>query len=162
MPYIENYNTNPDQLQEGQVADLSPAVILSRTVDTAVGFGKVVAQGVATYSCKPAPVTVAGVLGITVRSQATGARESTPDIYPAGETAAIMRKGTIVVKVTDAGGVAAGDAVWVKLSDGTFSNADLGSSASLKLAGARWETAAANGALAVIRVNFDVPAVAGA
>ena len=42
MPYTETYNIDPEVLQEGQVVDTSPAVIISRTVDAAVGFGKIV------------------------------------------------------------------------------------------------------------------------
>lgn len=165
MPYTENYNTDPEVLQEGQVVDTSPATIISRTVETAaVGFGKVVKQGAKERGADGdvSAADPADLLGITVRSQATGARASDPDTYPVNDTAAIMRKGVIAVKVTDAGGVAAGDPVWVKKSDGTFSNADAGTGGSIQLPGCRWESAGANGAIARMRVNFDVPAVAGA
>ena len=164
MPYIENYNIDPAALQEGQVVDTSPAVIISRTMDAAVGFGKIVKKGATDRSATPdvSAATPVQLLGITVRSQATGAREATPDTYPAKDTAAIMRQGVIAVKVTDAGGVVSGDPVWLKKSDGTFSNADAGTAGSISLPGCRWESTAANGAIARMRVNFDVPAVAGA
>lgn len=165
MPYTETYNIDPEVLQEGQVVDTSPAVIISRTVDAAVGFGKIVkGSGEHTVSGDVSAATLAQINagGITVRSQATGARESNPDTYPAKDTAAVMRKGVIAVKVTDAGGVAAGDPVWLKKSDGTFSNGDVGSGGGISLPGCRWESAGANGAIARMRVNFDVPAVAGA
>lgn len=165
MPYTENYNTDPGIIQEGQVVDTSPAVIVSRTVVAAVGFGKIVrgsAEHKVSGDVSAATLDQINAGGITVRSQATGARASNPDVYPANDTAAIMRKGVIGVLVTDAGGVAAGDPVWLKKSDGTFSNADVGSAGGVRLPGCRWESAGANGAIARMRVNFDVPAVAGA
>jgi len=165
MPYTENYNTDPALLQEGQVVDTSPAVIVSRTVAVAVGFGKAVkgsSEHIVTSDMSAATLAQVGAGGITVRSQATGARASNPDTYPINDTAGVMRKGVIGVKVTDAGGVAAGDPVWLKKSDGTFSNADVGTGGGILLAGCRWESAGANGAIARMRVNFDVPAVAGA
>lgn len=165
MGYQENYNVDPEVLQEGQVIDTTPAVIVSRTVAEAVGFGKLVkGSGEHTVTSDVSAATIAQINagGITVRSQATGARASNPDTYPAQDTAAIMRKGVIGVKVTDAGGVAAGDPVWIKKSDGTFSNADVGSGGGISLPGCRWESAGANGAIARMRINFDVPAVAGA
>ena len=165
MGHQESYNIDPEVLQEGQVVDTAPADIVSRTVAAAVGFGKIVkgsGEHIVTGDVSAATLAEIGAGGITVRSQATGARESTPDVYPINDTAAIMRKGVIGVKVTDAGGVAAGDPVWLKKSDGTFSNADVGTGGGISLPGCRWESAGANGAIARMRVNFDVPAVAGA
>lgn len=165
MPYTESYNIDPAALQEGQVVDTSPAVIVSRTNVAAVGFGKIVkgsGEHKVTGDVSAATLAEINAGGITVRSQATGARASNPDTYPINDTAAVMRKGVIGVKVTDAGGVAAGDPVWLKKSDGTFSNADVGTGGGILLAGCRWESAGANGAIARMRVNFDVPAVTGA
>lgn len=162
MAYTETYQTDPAGALKGQVADTGPATIISRTVETSggVAFGVPVAQGAEEHGVKADVSAATAIVGITVRSQATAA--DLADKYPQNDTAAIMRKGVIWVTVTDAGGVAAGDPVWLKKSDGTFSNADVGSSGGLKLAGCVWESAAANGALAKMRVNFDIPAVAGA
>ena len=167
MPYIENYASDYEGLIEGQVVDTSPAVIVSRTVQGAVlAFARAVALGTLPRTVKAdvAAATPATLEGISVRSQATGARAVTdnPDAYPIGDTATIMRQGVLAVKVTDTGGVKFGDPVWLKKSDGTFSNADGGAGGSLLLAGAQWESDTANGAIARMRVNFDVPAVAGA
>lgn len=145
----------------GMVADTTPATIISRTVETAaIGFGLPVTQGANDRGCDGDVSSATEITGITVRDQAVEA--GTPDEYPAGETAALMRKGSIWVTVTDAGGVSPGDAVWVDLANGTFSNADVGSGNGLKLPGCRWDTTGANGALARISVDLDVPAVAGA
>ncbi|UQS95077.1 cement protein [Pseudanabaena phage Pam3] len=164
-PYNETYASDYAFAYEGMVSDIAPADIISRTVETSagIGFGKIVAQGTSDRGCKAdvsAVSPTAPPLGITVRSQAT--ENLTLDKYPRYDGAAIMRKGVIWVLVTDAGGVVAGDPVWLKKSDGTFSNADVGSSGGLRLAGCRWDTSAANGALARMRVDFDVPPVAGA
>jgi predicted RecA/RadA family phage recombinase len=160
MSYAESYNIDPVAAFPGTVADMGNSVIISRTADVAVGFGVPVQQGAVAHSVKLMAAGATEVVGITVRSQATAAESANQ--YPAKDTAALMRNGVIWVTVTDAGGVAAGDPVWVKLADGTFSNADVGTDGSIKLAGCRWESAAANGAVAKIRVNLDVPAVAGA
>lgn len=143
----------------GMVANTEPNNLISRDVETAagVGFGVPVQQGTADYECKIMAAGATGCVGITVRDQST-----TDDKFAVSDSALLMRNGVIWVTVSDSGGVDAGDPVWVKLSDGTFSNADAGSDGSIKLAGCIWETTAANNALAKIRVDLDVPAVAGA
>ena len=143
----------------GMIANTEPNVLISREVETAdgIGFGVPVIQGTADNQVDVVAASTDSVIGITVRDQST-----TGDLFALKDTALLMRQGVIWVTVTDAGGVAAGDDVWVLVADGTFSNADAGTDGSLKLAGCRWETSAANGALAAIRVDLDVPAVAGA
>ena len=161
MPFTENYNTDPVVALEGMIADTAPARLISRTVQTAaLGFGKPVALGDAAHTCDSDVSSATEIEGISVRSQATPADSA--NAYPVGDTATLMRQGHLWVTVTDAGGVAAGDPVWLNLTNGTFSNADVGSGNGLNLAGCEWMTAGANGALAKIRVNLDVPAVAGA
>lgn len=162
MAYNDTFLTDPAAGLVGMVADLGTAEIISRTVETAGGiaFGVPVVQGTDDRECDSDVSSATDILGITVRSQSTD--PASADEYPVGDTAALLRKGVIWVTVTDAGGVAAGDPVWLKLADGTFSNADVGSSGGLKLAGCRWESTAANGALARMRVDLNVPAVAGA
>lgn len=143
----------------GMIANGEPNVLISREVETSggIGFGVPVIQGTADNQCDEVAASTDAVIGITVRDQST-----TDDTFAENDSALLMRKGVMWVTVTDAGGVAAGDDVWVLVADGTFSNADAGTNGSLKLAGCRWETSAANGALAAIRVDLDVPAVAGA
>lgn len=143
----------------GMIASNEPNNLISRSVETSagIGFGVPVIQGTADNQCDVVAASTDDVIGITVRDQSV-----TSDLFAENENALLMRSGVMWVTVTDAGGVAAGDDVWVLVSNGTFSNADAGTNGSLKLAGCRWETSAANGALAQIRVNLDVPAVAGA
>lgn len=162
MAVQTTYSANISAARAGMIANTEPNVLISRTVETAagVGFGVPVQKGATDNSCKIMASGATEILGITVRER--NVNPETPDKFAQYESARLMRKGVLWVTVTDAGGVADGDPVWVKLSDGTFSNADAGSSGSLKLGGGRWESTAANGALAKIRFDLDVPTVAGA
>lgn len=165
MAYNETYADDLAIAYEGMVADLGLHDIISRTVETTggIGFGKPVAQGTKERGIKADVSATLDILGITVRNVATANADGvTLDKYPELDGAAVMRKGVIWVKVTDAGGVAAGDPVWMAKATGLFSNADLGTSGSIRLAGARWESTAANNGLARMRVDFNVPNVAGA
>jgi hypothetical protein len=162
MAVQSTYSENIGAARAGMIANTEPCILISRTVDTAagVGFGVPVQRGSTDMACKIMASGATEILGITVRERSV--RPETPDKFAQYESARLMRKGVIWVLVTDAGGVADGDNVWVKLSDGTFSNADAGSSGSLRLGGGKWESSAANGALAKIRFDLDVPTVAGA
>lgn len=159
MAVQSTYLDNMATAYVGMIANGEPNVLISREVETSagIGFGVPVIQGTADNQCDVVAASTNKVIGISVRDQST-----TDDTFAENDSALLMRKGVIWVTVTDAGGVAAGDDVWVLVSNGTFSNADAGTDGSLKLAGCRWETSAANGALAAIRVDLDVPAVAGA
>ncbi|WP_406646875.1 hypothetical protein QEZ52_00330 [Aliisedimentitalea scapharcae] len=158
MAVQTNYSDNMAAAFLGMIANTEPNTLISRDVEPAAGFGFAVPviQGTADNQCGAVAAASDQVIGITVRDQSV-----TDDKFAQYESALLMRKGVLWVTVTDAGGVSAGEDVWVLVADGTFSNADAGGSASLKLAGCRWETSAANGELAKIRVNLDVPAVAG-
>lgn len=154
------YKTTLDAGRPGHVADMRGSVIVSRTVDnTTLAFGVPVSQGTTDKSCHLTTTGDTNIIGFTVRDRSVAAGQ---DNYAQRDSAAIMTQGAIWATVTDAGGVVAGDDVWVKLSDGTLSNADVGSSGSIKATGCRWETSAANGGVAVIYVNTTIKATAGA
>ena len=153
------YSATMSAARAGMIADMRGSTLISRTAeDATLGFGVPVTKGTAAGQCKKLAAGSTDIIGITVRERSGVAESSGWAQY---EDARIMSEGALWVTVTDAGGVAAGDPVWVKKTDGTFSNADAGLGGSLKLNG-RFETAAANGALAVIVFNCNVPAVAGA
>lgn len=160
MAITETYALIPSAGQAGQICSLVPATVISRTVETSAGvaFGVVVSQGSADHGCVIVASGATKVLGIVVINQAS----KTSGAIEQYGTASILVSGEIWVTVTDSGGVVAGDDVWLKLSDATFRNDDVGSSGGLKLAGCKYLTSAANGALAKVRVDFNVPAVAGA
>lgn len=127
----------------GQVTDMTLTDIVSREVETAaVGFGKPVIQGTADHGCK---VGAAGVfIGITVRDVTLPPGNA--DEYGVGDTAAIMTKGTMFVTAGEA--VVAGDVVY-RTTAGVLNKT---SSGNTLIVGARWETSAASGALARIRL----------
>lgn len=146
--YNELYATDPAPAFEGQVADTSPATILSRTVEADIAFGRAVQKGTKQH-CVVAAAT--SVSGITVRSQATGARAANPDVYPANDTAAILTEGPIWLKVDST--VVEGEDVTVTVATGLFGTKAVGAGV-IAVPGAVWETGAANGGLARARINL--------
>jgi len=159
MAVQSTYSDNMAAAYAGMIANTEPNVLISRTVETTagIGFGVPVIQGTADDECDVVAASTDTIVGITVRDQSTE-----DDTFARFDSALLMRKGVLWVTVTDAGGVSAGDAVWVKVSDSTFSNADAGSDGSVKINDARWESSAANGALAKIRFDLDGGCTAGA
>jgi hypothetical protein len=159
MAVQTTYTDNMAAAFVGMIANTEPNNLISRNVEASdgIGFGVPVIQGTADSQCDEVAASTDDVIGITCRDQST-----TGDTFAENDSALLMRNGVMWVTVTDAGGVSAGDDVWVAVADGTFSNADLGSDGSIQLPGCRWDSSAANGALAKIRVNLDVPAIAGA
>jgi hypothetical protein len=162
MAIQTTYSENIPVAKAGMIANTEPSVLISRTVETAAGvaFGVPVRQGTGDNGVIVMGAGATNIVGITVRE-----RSVNPD-FPNGfqqyESARLMRKGVIWVTVTDAGGVVAGDPVWVTEATGVFSNADVGSGGGLRINNARWENTAANGDLAKIRVDLDGGVTAGA
>lgn len=159
MAVQSTYSDNMAAAYEGMIANTEPNVLISRTVETAagIGFGVPVIQGTADDECDEVAASTDTVIGITVRDQSTE-----DDTFAQYDSALLMRKGVLWVTVTDAGGVDAGDDVWVAVADGTFSNADAGTDGSIQINDARWESSAANGELAKIRFDLDGGCTAGA
>src|SRR5690606_16896041 len=127
-----------------------------RTVETAaIGFGIAVEQGVADKGCVAFDGgTVLGITlldrsaaGTTVTSGQVTAR--TADKFGVGESARIMTQGD--VWVVCASGCSAGDPVYVRPSNGDFQ--DSSANSGVQIAGARWDTSAGAGALAVVRLG---------
>ena len=147
--YNELYATDPAPAFECQVADTSPATILSRTVEADIPFGRAVQKGTKQHCVVAA--AAGPVTGITVRSQATGARASNPDVYPANDTAAILTEGPIWLKVDST--VVEGDDVTVTVATGLFGTKAVAAGV-IAVPGAVWETGAANGGLARARINL--------
>lgn len=140
----------------GAQATMIPATIISRTVEgAAIGFGKPVEQGVSDKGCAFFDGGV--VLGITLLDRSAAGMTvaagqvtaRTPDTFGIGESARVITKGD--VWVVSATGNAAGDPVYVRPSDGTFQNSSANSG--VQIAGARWDTSAGAGALAVVRLG---------
>lgn len=134
MAYNEQYRTDPAPAFEGMVADMSNAVIVSKTAEAAIGFGKAVARGTDSNTARVVETGDTAILGISVRSQATDAESANE--YPINDTAAVMRKGPIWVKA--GGTVAEGDPVGVVVATGAFVTGS-----GVTIAGATYETAGA-------------------
>lgn len=146
MAIQTTYSDNIRAAVAGMVANTVPAVMISRTVEDAagIGFGVAVEQGTNDKGC----IAFDGgtVLGITVRERSLDA--SSPDEFAQYAEARVMVKG--VIWVTAAVEVAAGDAVYVRPSNGDFQDSNANSA--VLLANARWETSAGIGELAQIRL----------
>jgi len=162
MPVQSSYSATQAAGKVGARANMEPARVISRTIEDSAGaaFGVAVVQGTEDNEVSIDLTGATEIVGFTVRDRAVD--PATPDKYAQYATAAIMVEGVIWLEVDDAGGVSAGDDVWLNISTGGLSNADAGSGNGLKLAGCRWETSAADDGLAQVRVNMNVPAVAGA
>jgi hypothetical protein len=131
----------------GQIADMTPATLMSRTVETVagIGFGVAVEQGAEDRGC--ALFDGGTVLGITVRERSVDANVA--DEFAQHEEARIMTKGT--VWVTCVTGCSAGDGVFVRPSNGDFQ--DSSANSAVQIAGARWDTSAGAGELAIVRLG---------
>jgi hypothetical protein len=163
MAVQTTYSENIAAARVGMIADMQEDInLISRTVETAagIGFGLVVDQGTDDNGIVLVSGSTTDPVGVTVRERSVN--PANPDEFSQYDSARVMSKGVIWVTVTDAGGVAAGDDVWMTLATGALSNADVGSGGGLQLTGCRWVSSAANGELAKLRVNMDVPATAGA
>lgn len=146
MPAVQtNYNSRLSNGQIGQLADLGEANVISREVQPSggVGFGLPVIQGTAENQCT---IGAAGVfLGIAVRDPAVDATAG--EKYVQYANASIMTRGVIWVTAGEA--VDFGDAVY-RTSAGVLNKTASGNTL---IAGARWESTAANGALAKLRLG---------
>lgn len=160
MAVQTNYSENIRAGVAGMIANMEAADLISREVETTagIGFGVPVQQGTADKQVDIVGAGATEVVGITVRERSVN--PATPEKFAVKETARLIRKG--VIYAVNEGGVSAGDEVWVTLADGTFTNADAGSDGSIQLAGCRWDSSAADGEIALLRVNLDIPAVLGA
>lgn len=128
----------------GALVNEEPRTLISRTVegDDGVGFGVAVSQGAEDNGCVVASAAAVAptFLGITVRDQSVN--PVTPNKFAEAEDAVIMTKG--VIWVIAGNDVDAGDGVAV-LADGALG-------AGSTLVGARWDSTAATGELAKLRL----------
>lgn len=146
MPSVQaNYNTTLTALTAGQIVNSMTYDAVSRVCEGAsgIGFGIPVIIGTAENQAK---IGGAGVfVGITVRDPTLPA--SRADKYAAGDSMAVMTRGSVAVLAGEA--VAQGDAVY-RTAAGVLNKTASGNTL---IANAVWDTSAANGALAVIRLG---------
>lgn len=139
MPIQDTIGAYPSRMPvayAGMIAETNEnRDVASRKIETAsVAFGLAVGRGTADGSAKLAG---AGFEGITVAD-----KTRTADLYAVGEVAGVLRRGTIWV--TAGAAVTPADTVYFAAATGVISNISAGGTA---IAGAKFETTAANGAL---------------
>ena len=127
---------------KGGLVNQEASNLISRTVEAVAGlaFGLAVMQGTEDKECLVSDGSA--FLGVTVRDQSVD--PSAPSIFEQFSEARIITKG--VIWVENSGGVSAGDPV-VMLAAGA-----LGTGSSPLVEGARWDTTAADGLLAQLRL----------
>lgn len=129
---------------EGMQLNAEPTVIVSRECEDAegIGFGKVGVQGTLDHQVVDSEATVKFV-GIAVldTTRPTGK-------YEQYETAALMKKGVIVVQASEA--VAVGDPVYYTPATGVLSKTASGNTL---IAGATWDTSTSGAGLAAVRLG---------
>lgn len=159
MAVQTNYPDTQPAAVAGHQATQIPATVISRTVEgAAIGFGVAVAQGTADKGCVAfAGSGASAALGITLLDRSAAGTTvvsgqvtaRTADKFGVGESARIITKGD--VWVVCASGCSAGDPVYVRPSNGDFQ--DSSANSAVQIAGARWDTSAQAGQLAVVRLG---------
>lgn len=145
MPAIQTtYNAQHARWIEGMVLNMEPSVVVSRLCEDVegIGFGKVAVQGTADNQVVDSEATVK-FCGIAVldETQPTGK-------YEQYATAAIMKKGVIVVQASVA--VAVGDPVYYVPATGVLTNS---SSGNTLIANAQWDSSTSGAGLAALRLG---------
>lgn len=145
MALQQTYAISQARFVEGMIPDMrTPGQDVSRNVEPAagIGFGKAVGQGTADRQIR-AIATGQGTafIGVTVLDST-----QLQDSYPQYATARVRTKGPVVVKVS--GTVAAGALAYVIPATGLFTSTAAGNTAVGK-----FETSAADGALAVLNLT---------
>lgn len=145
MPTIQStYNATHARWIEGMNLNMEPSDIVSRLCEDVegVGFGKVAVQGTADNQVVDSEAT-AKFVGIAVldTTRPTGK-------YEQYETAAIMKKGVIVVQASVA--VAVGDAVYYVPATGVLTNV---STSNTLIPNAQWDTSTTGAGLAALRLG---------
>lgn len=148
-PVQTTYSENMRAAVAGHQANMEPARMISRNVETeaGVGLGRAVAQGVDDFGCKAFGNGDTAVLGITVLERSL--RPESPNIFAQRESARIMTSGCIWVVC--ATGASAGDGVFVRPSNGDFQDSNTNSA--VAIAGARWDTSPGAGQLGIVRLT---------
>jgi len=143
MPTVQStYSDNIPVGYAGAIANQEPRDLISRNVEDEAGiaFGLAVMQGTEDRDCVVSDGS--DFLGVTVRDQSVD--PSAPNLFAELSEARIMTRG--VIWVANSGGVSAGDPV-VALAAGA-----LGTSSSPLVTNARWDSTAADGELALLRL----------
>lgn len=139
------YKAEQDAGIAGAIVNTENKNIISRTIEDAAGiaFGLAVAQGTNDKGIRAVTTGDTDFVGITVLDRTAG--DLINGKFVQYESARVLEEGVIWVEVTEA--VKAGDAAAVDLATGKFNKAGAA------MAGARFETSAASGGLAQLRLK---------
>jgi len=136
-------------------ADFSADTRICETV-AGIGFGLAVSQGSADKGALIGGASAAVFVGVTISDKSIDNTDNTgaADGYRRYDNMGVMYRGDIWV--TTGGIVTAGGDVTFASTTGVLSSA-AASGTQFAIAGARWMTAAASGALAKLRLGGDLP-----
>lgn len=152
MPALQTaYTTTMRPALAGMIADMTPRQVISRVVEAVagMGFGVIAVQGTGDGQIRPATAGTFPFIGITVMDPAVVHMDyqANPDFYPNRDIAAVLIQGTIWVTVGAA--VTAGQPAFYVPATGVITNV---STANTAIPNGRFDTSAANGALAKLRI----------
>lgn len=139
------YKSELDAGVAGAIANTENKNVISRTVQGTDGikFGTAVVQGTADKTVRVPTTDDDTFVGVALLDRT--ARDLTFGGFVQNETARVLDKGVVWVEVTEE--VSAGDAAAVDLATGKFNKAGAA------FAGAIFDTSAASGALAQLRIK---------
>lgn len=149
MAIQTTYLDNIRAAVRGAIANMVPATLISRSVEDAagIGFGVAVTQGTADGGCTAFGSGDTYIMGVTVRERSIDANDV--DEFGQYTDARIMTKGCVWVPV--ATGCSAGDAAFVRPSNGDFQDSNANSA--VAITGGVWDTSAEAGELALLRMG---------
>ena len=153
------YSRDHAKAYPGMIVDLGDKDIISKSIESVAGadFGIAVSRG--TDKDNQAIIGGADFLGFTVRELSReGAANSGSIKYDEKSTAAIMRKGNIYMVCPS--GCNPGDPVNYVIATGVV-DSGVAVAGEINVLGAEWDTVAAAGELAVIRIETAINTSAG-
>jgi hypothetical protein len=158
MPAVQtSYATTMRVAFAGLKGDTAPEVILTRQVETTggIGFGLAVTQGTGDRQVTVTGTTPKAFIGITLVDQTAGSTAITPpvnvDQYQQGDIAAVMQAGSVWVLAD--GAVTAGAPATFTTATGRVGAKAVSTTVIMAIPNAYFETSAADGALALVRLR---------
>jgi hypothetical protein len=149
------YTENIRPAVAGMVANMTDWDADTRNVETAagIGFGLVVGQGTAAKGAVLSAAAATGFVGLSIRDVTLAPVAA--DKYPQNANIAVLTEGDMWVLT--GGAVTVGGDVTFDSTTGVLSSAAT-SGTQFAIAGARWMTATAGAALAIVRLGGALPA----
>jgi hypothetical protein len=156
MAIVQSTYTELQPIAHAGMLASSDHSVDTRICETAagIGFGVAVSQGAADAGAVIGGASAAVFVGITVQDMSIENDPSNSDEYPRYSNMGVMTRGEIWV--VTGGIVTAGADVTFASTTGVLSSAAT-SASQFAIAGARWMTSAASGALAKVRLSGSLP-----